>query len=193
MCAPVCVTMWACELGGGGAESRGQLDSRGKSPKFANFHPAISLNAARKAPLASSPQRKPELCAAPEPERPDAVRAISKVRGSQAGESAGAGRKGTAVSPGEAGAWRGWPGGGSAGERTGSLAGRRAVAPPPPAEQLPNRKQLPQSPPARAAAARSPSPLHWSPRPLRPAQRPTGRPGLPQRSCLPWRGKRGAR
>lgn len=170
-------------------ESRGRPGSRGKLPKFSNFHPSIPLNSVRKAPLAFRPRRKPELCAAPEPERPHAVRAISKVGGSQAGESAGAGRKGAAVSPGEAGAWPGRPAGGRAGERAGSLAGGRAGGGPsaPPAEQLSNRKQVPQRPPARPAPARSLRPLRWSPRPSRPAHRPTGRPGLPPRSRLPWR------
>lgn len=167
-------------------ESKGRLGGRGKLPKFTNFHPAIPLNSAPKAPLVSSPRRKPELCGAPEPERPDAVRAIRKVGGSQAGESAGAGRKGAAVSPGEAGARPGWPAGGRAGERTGSLAGgRRPLRPQQNSFQTENKS--PQSPPARPAAARSPHPLGWSPWPRRPAQRPARRPGLPLRSRLPWR------
>ena len=67
------------------------------------------------------------------------------------------------------------------------LEGGRVAAPPLPAEQLPNRKEVPQSPTASRAPALSPRPLSWSPRPRRPAQRPAGRPGLPPRSRLPWR------
>lgn len=148
-----------CGCAWGGGKSRGRLGSRGKLPKFANFHPANPPNSARKAPLASGPRRKPELCVALEPEGPDAVWAISKVGGHQAGESAGAGKKGAAVSQGEADAWPGWPAGGRAGERSdslaGGLAGGQAGAPPPPAEQLSNRKQVLRSPPPPAPHTRS--------------------------------------
>lgn len=132
-------------------ERRGPLGSRGKLPKFSNFQPAIPLNSAGKAPLASSPRRKPELRAAPEPERPDAVPPVSKVGGSQAEESAGAGRKGAAVSPGEAGARPGWPAGRRAGERTGSqAAGWRPLHPQQSSFQTENkspRDPLPARPP----------------------------------------------
>ncbi|XP_047391205.1 translation initiation factor IF-2-like [Sciurus carolinensis] len=104
-------------------------------------------------PLRKDPRRKPELCADPELELPDAVRAISKVGGSQAGESAGAGKKGAAVSPREAGSR--WLAGGRAGELTRALADWRAAAAPLPlTEQLSNRKQVPRTPwPARPPPA----------------------------------------
>lgn len=173
----VCVGVRGC-VGVYAGERRGLLGSRGNLPKFTNFQPAIPLYSAGKAPLASSPQRKPELCAAPEPERPDAVQAVSKVRGSQAGESAGTGRKGAAVSPGEAGARPGGPAGRRAGEQTRSLAGRqRPLHPQQSSFQTENKS--PQSPSIRPPAARSPRRVGGSPRPLHPAQRATQRPGLP--------------
>ena len=159
-------------------ESRGRPGSRGKLPEFSNFHPSIPLNSARKAPLAFSPRRKPELCAAPEPERPDAVRAISKVGGSQAGESAGAGRKGAAVSPGEAGARPGWPAGGRAGERTGSLAGGRA-GDGPSAPQQSSFQTENKSPKDPRPAWPPPAPCARSAGVPGPAAQPTALPGGP--------------
>lgn len=88
----VCVGVRGC-VGVRSGERRGPLGSRGKLPKFSNFQPAIPLNSAGKAPLASSPRRKPELCAAPEPERPDAVPAVSKVGGSQLKKARARGEK----------------------------------------------------------------------------------------------------
>lgn len=162
------------------------MGGRGKLPKFANFHPAIPLNSARKAPLASSPQRKPELCVAPEPKRPDTVPAFSKVGGSQAGESAGAGRKGAAVSPGEAGAWRRWPAGGSA-DNEQTHADRLVAGGP----STPSRAALDQ----KTTPAESPGPPGRSPFPtlarlesLGPAAQPSALPGGPaylsEASCL---------
>lgn len=188
----MCVGVRGC-VGVRVGESRGRLGSTGKLPKFSNFHPEIAPNSAPKAPLASIPQRKPELCAAPEPERPDAVRVISKVRGSPAGESAGAGKKVLRSSVEKralarlAGRRERW----QAKRFAGGQAGGGPSAPSGAAFEQKNK--FPQTPrPARPP----PAPRACSAgvlRPRRPAQRPAGRPGLPQRSRLPWRWKRGAR
>lgn len=50
----VCACGGVC-VGVSVGESRGRLGSKGKLPEFANFHPSIPLNSARKAPLAFSP------------------------------------------------------------------------------------------------------------------------------------------